>query len=269
LCIAQILWHSGRERPWIRAHSPHVGLRFSITPRPAPLAEPHQSAANASGARCRGVAILVHLPRLRSGSAISKDPVVVLGEVLLLEDLSVNRADFRVVLDPPLTSMTPLIVGQPRPGIGTPATHVTVEHDGSPVLRVDLFESEPAAHAFQEVLEWGDFVVIGFGAHVHLVSATARTSVTFALNGYFGHLYSVEDRLLVADAERLRCFDKNGSLVWSSGVLGIDGVVVHTIREGIIEVEGEWDPPGGWRLFRVHLCSGQVLRRGYASFEDA
>lgn len=52
-----------------------------------------------------------------------------------------------MVLDAPWSNMTPVSVGQVQLGVGTPATHVTFEHNGSPVLRVDVFEAEPAVHA--------------------------------------------------------------------------------------------------------------------------
>ena len=172
---------------------------------------------------------------------------------------AVNKTEFRNALDAPWTSMTPVRVGQVHLGVGTPATHVTVDHDGAPVLRVDVFESEPAAHAFQDALKWRDFVVIGFGSHVHLVSLTTRSSSSFALDGYFGHLYPIDDKLLVADAERLRCFDDDGSPIWTSVPLGLDGVLVHRVGAGVVEGEGEWDPPGGWRAFRLLLSSGQPL----------
>ncbi|MBI5534593.1 MAG: hypothetical protein HY898_17840 [Deltaproteobacteria bacterium] len=180
----------------------------------------------------------------------------------VVEHWTVHTIDFRHALEAPWTTMAPVIVGQVRQGVGDPSTYVTVQKDASPFLRVDIYESEPAAHAFQEALAWADFIVVGFGAQVHLVSSAARTPSTFALDGYFGHLYALDDCLLVADAERLRCIDKSGSLLWASVALGIDGVVVHSIREGIVEGEGDWDPPGGWRPFRLQLASGRVLPHG-------
>jgi hypothetical protein len=168
----------------------------------------------------------------------------------------VLRASFRETIDSRWTGITPLRAGDAPPGLGSPAVYVTVERDGEPVLRVDLYEREPAHYAFQGVLTWADRIVIGFGCHVHLVSPASRTVATFPLSGYFGHLYALQERLLVADAERLHCFGRDGLALWRSAQLGIDGVTVRNVADGIIEGDGEWDPPGGWKPFRILLSSG-------------
>jgi len=38
--------------------------------------------------------------------------------------------------------------------------------------------------------------------------------------------------------------------------LGIDGIIVASTSDGVISGEGEWDPPGGWRPFRLSLATG-------------
>jgi hypothetical protein len=128
-----------------------------------------------------------------------------------------------------------------------------VERDSAPLLRIDVHD-EPGA--LRDVICWANVIVVGVGDCIHFVSPGSRQTATVRLNGYFGHLYPVSDRLLVADAECLRSFDQNGSILWRSSELGIDGVVVNRVAEGIIEGEGEWDPPGGWRPFRIALSTG-------------
>jgi hypothetical protein len=171
----------------------------------------------------------------------------------------VLSAGFTQAIDPPWTTMDPVLAGEVPRRLGTPIIYVTVEADGEPLLRIDVHEREPSHHAFQDAIAWADFVVVGFGNHVHLVAPTARTCASFRLAGYFGHLYPEADRLLVADAERLWCFDGSGSLQWRSPELGLDGVVVDRVADGVVEGKGEWDPPGGWRTFRVYLASGEIV----------
>ncbi|HEX4382949.1 MAG TPA: hypothetical protein VH083_08370, partial [Myxococcales bacterium] len=85
--------------------------------------------------------------------------------------------------------------------------------------------------------------------------ASRKVSTTL-LQWYFGHLYPLEDKLLVASASRLHCFDQQGIAVWQSADLGLDGVIVDSVDDGVIHGQGEWDPPGGWRPFRVALATG-------------
>lgn len=46
---------------------------------------------------------------------------------------------------------------------------------------------------------------------------------------------------------------------WTTQRLGIDGVIVDGVANGIIEGQGEWNPPGGWERFRVKLDSGSLI----------
>jgi len=49
----------------------------------------------------------------------------------------------------------------------------------------------------------------------------------------------------------------NGELLWKTGQLGIDGVLVHKVSPTRIEGSGEWDPPGGWRPFVLTPTTGE------------
>lgn len=54
--------------------------------------------------------------------------------------------------------------------------------------------------------------------------------------------------------------DPDRSIAWTSEPLGIDGVVVHDVRDTILG-EGEWDPPGGWLGFFLRVADGRPIDR--------
>ena len=156
--------------------------------------------------------------------------------------------------------MPPIAVGSQPSGSPSAAVFVAVEgQDGAPLLRIDVHQSDRGA--FQETIVWKELVVVGYGDLVHLVSLRSHEVTSHSMSGYFGHLYPLEDYLLVADAGHLHCFDSKGAQLWRSDPLGIDGVVVEKVDRGTIEGEGEWDPPGDWRRFALWLSSGQPLVR--------
>jgi hypothetical protein len=167
------------------------------------------------------------------------------------------RVGFRETLAGPWMRALAIAVGRVSSGGATPTIFVTIERDDEPLARIDIHEDEPVHHAFQEAAVWRGVVVVGFGGHVHFVRLERQSVVSHAMSGYFGHLYPLPDRLLVADSERLWCFDSAGMPVWKSEPLGVDGVVVHTVEGDVIEGDGEWDPPGGWRPFKLSLASGE------------
>jgi hypothetical protein len=92
-----------------------------------------------------------------------------------------------------------------------------------------------------------------------LIQIKQLSVITYALDNYFGHLYAHNDYLLVASGERLLRIQCDGSLAWKSPLLGIDGVIVGNVEDGIIYGSGEWDPPGGWQPFQIRLDSGQLV----------
>ena len=170
-----------------------------------------------------------------------------------------SRAAFLTTLDPPWTRIEPIRIGRVPTGRGAPDRFVTIDPGEGSLLRVDLYRSNDECFAFEEVRVWSGFVVIGWGHGVYLIEPRTRAVSAIDLGSYFGHLYPVEQCLLIASALRLFRVEPDGSLLWRSDALGVDGVVVDQIEDGVIRGKGEWDPPGDWRPFQVSLNTGQRM----------
>jgi hypothetical protein len=170
------------------------------------------------------------------------------------------RAVIRDSIDPPWTSMAPVQLGPVPAHQPTADAFVTVERDGRPVMRIDVYRADLDSSPFRQAVVWRGFVVVGFGESVHFVPLSGELPRTVPLEGYFGALYPRQDYLLVASQYRLFCFDTDGRLRWTSAELGIDGVVVKQVKGDLVIVgEGEWDPPGGWKPFAVDARTGMNL----------
>lgn len=167
-------------------------------------------------------------------------------------------ARFASTLSARWLALEPVRVGRVPAGHGTPTCYVTIESDGAePLLRCDVYSSgEPECFAFQDVRIWKSWLVIGFGDALHLVGLDGEPTISVALGCYFGHTYPSDECLLVASCDHLHRFDADGSMRWRSAQLGLDGVVVDRVEGDAVEGRGEWDPPGGWRPFKVSLGSG-------------
>jgi hypothetical protein len=133
---------------------------------------------------------------------------------------------------------------------------VTVSDAGNPILRVDVHASKPACFAFQEAVIWRDILLIGFGEEVHAVSLSGRSAHTLDLGAYFGRFYPTPDYLLIASGERLFRMEPDGSILWKSDPVAVDGVIVRESGPTVVRGEGEWDPPGGWRPFAISALDG-------------
>jgi hypothetical protein len=168
------------------------------------------------------------------------------------------RASLRRTIEEPWTTMEPLRVGPRIPsGLGTPDAFITAEKDGRPHLRIDAY----AEHAgpFEELLVWREFVVLGWADVVHLVDLRSRNVCSVSCHLYFEQLYPCDKYLLIASASELVCLNEQAAEVWRRGDLGIDGVVIDRVDNGLIEGRGEWDPPGDWRPFRLVAATGRPV----------
>jgi hypothetical protein len=168
------------------------------------------------------------------------------------------EAKFQSVIDYPWTEIMPISLGDLPSGLGTSDIYVLITEYGKPLYRLDLY-CDIEAHVVKETIVWQEFVVIGCSQKLYLLSLATGQVESFELVSYFSKLYPSEKLLLVATAERLFGFNHAGQLQWVSDCLGIDGVVVEQIDAGIASGFGEWDPPGGWRSFRVDLVRGKRM----------
>jgi hypothetical protein len=155
----------------------------------------------------------------------------------------------------PWLSMKPILAGRVPPGVPTADAYVLVEQEDRPCARIDAYFKHSGP--FTELVDWGRWVVLGCDSTVFLIDPLARETREIGCDGYFGHLYSSDNLLLVATASELICLDERGVQLWKQSGLAIDGVVVDQIEQGVVLGQGEWDPPGGWRAFRVSLKTGQ------------
>jgi hypothetical protein len=154
----------------------------------------------------------------------------------------------------------PVRVGGVPRGLGTPDRYVTVSDGEVPILRVDVYAYPPDCCPFEDALLWRDNLIIGFGSHVHAVAIANRASSTVALDSYYGYLYPTPDYLLIASGDRLFRMEPDRSILWTTELLAIDGVVVDDPGPPLIRGEAEHDPPGGWERFAVSAADGRTVR---------
>lgn len=104
-----------------------------------------------------------------------------------------------------------------------------------------------------------NLIGIGFEEFFYLYNLTTTESFQIKMNGYFGQIYCVENGFLVCSASNVICIDSNGNVKWICNNLGVDGVIIEEIKEEIVIGSGEWDPPGGWRQFKIFLKTGEII----------
>jgi hypothetical protein len=150
---------------------------------------------------------------------------------------------------------------------GTPDGFVVVDRADAPFMRIGIHYPADEYHLATEAIAWARWIAIGFASRLVLISIDDRSQRTIVLSDsqppmladYFCQLYACSDCLLVGSGRKLFRVDMDGSVGWTSGELGLDGVLVHSVDDGIVSGSGEWDPPGGWLPFAISLKDGSAV----------
>lgn len=160
----------------------------------------------------------------------------------------------------PWTNLPGVALGRLPTGQGTPVLFGLVACAGHPERRLDLY-GEPGSDTYfaSQALVWGDWIAVGFGWRLFLVSTAEWSVRTLELPSYFQEFRAESDYLLVVFGSGLGRVGLRGTVVWQNDALAIDGVEIDAIDAGVIRGRGEWDPPGGWRPFAVSLADGQPV----------
>jgi len=137
--------------------------------------------------------------------------------------------------------------------------------DGSARLCVCLHSVNGTTSPFRDARFWNGMLVLGWGDAFYFVTVDPLVATRHELSPYFGYIYSAddlgyaEDLLLVASGERVIRLNPDGTIAWTSDVVGIDGVTIERVSDQMVAGEGEWDPPGGWKPFRLRLEDGKPV----------
>lgn len=151
----------------------------------------------------------------------------------------------------PWLGLTPVNIGGGR--LSSSADFYVLA-DGPRQLRFDLRFLAEDYHFREAAISWCDWFAFGFGQRTILWRDDR--SVEFDMQTYFSDLVPLADCLLAVSGQGLVCLGSDGTMLWRNDDLGIDGIIVGEVADGVISGDGEWDPPGGWRPFRVSLRTG-------------
>src|SRR6185295_19464814 len=98
---------------------------------------------------------------------------------------------------------------------------------------------------FRDAKIWGTLLVIGYGVRAHCVDLQTRVAHTHTLTSNFYRIYTAGDYCLVASSGALLRLERDGTALWRSGEIALDGVEVSEVTSETIRGQVELDPPGG------------------------
>lgn len=133
---------------------------------------------------------------------------------------------------------------------------VVIDHEKEYVFEI---RHEYRCSPFRDVYLAGNILGVGHEEHFYMFDVEkAENLLTLKVAGYFGGLYFEDDLFYVASASGIYCVNNAGKIIWENTDLGIDGVTITSFQDKLILGIGEWDPPGGWREFKVDRLTGQL-----------
>jgi len=166
-------------------------------------------------------------------------------------------------LDERWAALPPVRAGRVPPGEGTPESYLLIERDDGERIRADLYLDRYAEdHIATDAVAWGGWVAIGLGRGVYLLDVETRAVRTIRLPMYFQRFVASAAWLLAVSGAGITRLNPRGEVEWENAAVAVDGVIVDDVYDGVITGDAEWDPPGGWRPFRVELATGRSLPAG-------
>ena len=181
---------------------------------------------------------------------------------LLLYDQSLDNGRHQLTtiqkasaIDGQWLRLEPVRIGSVPSSLGTPHRYFLVEKNDHPFLRIDYYPVV-GPHVSEECIIWGGLVAIGIGNLAFLIDIENKETSEYEIEPYFSSFFPLDDCLLVISGQRIHKVSQDGTIVWSTCDLGIDGICIDHVESGWIFGEGDWDPPGGWKQFVLDVSTG-------------
>ena len=169
-----------------------------------------------------------------------------------------TAAKFADTLDPSWAKIPAIRLERYTTRETEPDRHVLVERDGQR-LRFDIFLTDPEAFPFEDVKVWHDLLVVGYGSTLYCVDLKTREINVYEFDTYFGSIHLGPSYCLVASGREILRIDHDGTKVWQSDEIAMDGIVISDVNGETISGSAEWDPPGGWEPFAINLKTGRPI----------
>ena len=165
---------------------------------------------------------------------------------------------FQFLPDPPQDfSAKPILISGDESASFTGQEFLVVsDHEKEYVFEI---RHEYRCSPFRDVYLAGNILGVGHEEHFYMFDVEKSLNLlTLKVAGYFSGLYFNNDLFYVASAHGIYCVNNKGGINWTNINLAIDGVIITSFEDKFILGEGEWDPPGGWREFKVDRLTGQL-----------
>lgn len=132
-----------------------------------------------------------------------------------------------------------------------------VLNNGKPYicLKVEAF------NAFTDAVIFNDYLYIGnYYNGLYIVNLKDFTVRNIEINGYFGYFHLLNDVLYVLGCCYIIKFDSFSNIIWKSEHIAVDGILFNEIRDNVIYIDCEMDPPGGWIKRTIDAITGKEIR---------
>ncbi|NUP13896.1 MAG: hypothetical protein HOW73_48290 [Polyangiaceae bacterium] len=170
-----------------------------------------------------------------------------------------DEASISHTLEVPWLQVEPLVLGPVPTGQDTPHCYVCVGDPNPSGLRIDVYAHRDHYCFREDAVLIGGMLFIGVGHRLFAIQISTHSVLAHDLDCYFGYLHRLSDSVLVATGCSLYRFALDGSLGWVATNLAVDGLLVRHVRDDIVVLDAEQDPPGQWEHVCVSLHTGLVI----------
>lgn len=132
-----------------------------------------------------------------------------------------------------------------------------VYNNGKPYIHLEV----EAFNSFTDAVIFNDYLYIGnYYNGLYIVNLKDFTVRNIEISGYFGYFHLFNNILYVLGCSYIITFDSFSNIIWKSDHIAVDGIVFKEIRNNVMFIDCEMDPPGGWIERTIDTITGKEIR---------
>lgn len=131
-----------------------------------------------------------------------------------------------------------------------------VLNNEKPYLRLIIDSS-----SFNDAVVFYEYLYIGnYTNGIYVVNLKDYSIRKIEVDGYFGYFHINNDVLYILGCNNITAVVLFSNIIWKSKDIAVDGIVFQNIKDDVMYVECEMDPPDGWINRQINITTGKIVK---------
>ena len=171
------------------------------------------------------------------------------------------KLSFRNSIEFPWSNLKAVRIGCVPDSIPTPDKFVLIESDDIPILRVDIYLCMDDDNFYIKGCVLDRNIFLCFGNRLYCLSSVGKILNSIILKEGFVSIKPFDNSIFITTSRCLFKLESDGTIIWKSDDLGLDGVEIIAIKDREATVDALIDPTEKRMRYVVSIDSGKILSK--------